>query len=126
MVIASVGRESTMQRTLSEDDDVIQTLAANGPNEPFHVGPLPGRTRCRKHLFDAHCLHLIDEVLPEDSIPIAQQILWRAVPRKGLPQLLDRPLSGRMCGHCKVHDSSALMRQHQKHIQDLKPDRWDR
>jgi hypothetical protein len=39
-------------------------------------------------LFDAQGLHLTDEVLPEDSIPIAQQILWRAVPQS-FPQLLD-------------------------------------
>src|SRR4029077_12238614 len=62
MVIASVGRESTMQRTLSEDDDVIQTLAANGPNEPFHVGPLPRRARRRQYLFDSHCPYLADKL----------------------------------------------------------------
>ena len=44
VIIESIRRESTMQRTLSEDDDVIQALTATGPNEPFHVGPLPGRS----------------------------------------------------------------------------------
>jgi hypothetical protein len=41
-------------------------------NEPFDIGPLPGRSRCGKHLFYAHGFYLIDEVLPEDAIPIAQ------------------------------------------------------
>src|SRR5947209_713904 len=113
MVIGNVRSESTMQRALSEDDDVIQTLAANRSNEPFNVGPMPRRSRRGKYLFDAHGLHLLDEVLPEDSIPIAQEIPWRAVPRKSLPPLLDRPLRGGMGGHREVHDSAALMRQHE-------------
>jgi hypothetical protein len=61
-------------------------------------------------------LHLFDEILPEESIPIAQQMAWRAVPRNGLPQLLDRPLRGRAGGHREVYDSSALVRQQEKYI----------
>jgi hypothetical protein len=72
VVVGNIRRESMIQRALSEDDDVIQAFAANGTNAPFHIGPLPGRSRRRKHLFNAHGLHLIDEVLPEDSITIAQ------------------------------------------------------
>ena len=52
MVIGSVRRQRAMQRAFAEDDDVIRTLAANGPNEPFDVGPLPRRSRGRQHLFD--------------------------------------------------------------------------
>jgi len=47
MVIGNVRSESTMQRALAEDDDVIQTLAANRSNEPFNVGPMPRRARSR-------------------------------------------------------------------------------
>jgi hypothetical protein len=36
-----------MQRAFAEDDDMIQALAANGPDEPFDVGPLPRRSRRR-------------------------------------------------------------------------------
>src|SRR5437870_3483221 len=110
VVIGNIRRESSTERAPSEHDDVIQTLAAKGTNEPFDIRPLPGRSRRRKHLFDAHRFYLIDEVLPEDSIPIAQKILGRAVPRKGFPQLLGGPLRGRMGGHRKMHDSSPLMR----------------
>ena len=72
MVIGNIRSESTTERALSEHDHVIQTLAAEGTNEPFDISPLPGRSRRRKQLFDAHSCYLIDEVLPEDSIPIAQ------------------------------------------------------
>jgi len=53
VVVGKIRRESTMHRALPEDNDVIQTFAANGANEPFDIGPLPGRSRRRKHLFDA-------------------------------------------------------------------------
>ena len=45
---------------------------------------------------------LIDEVLPEDPIAIPQQIDWRSVPRKCLPELLCDPLGGGMSGHVEV------------------------
>ena len=53
VVIGNIRRESTTERVLSEHDDVIQTLAANGTNESFDIGALAGRSRCGKHLFDA-------------------------------------------------------------------------
>src|SRR4051812_5423550 len=71
MIIGNIRRESSTERALSEHDHVIETLAANGTNEPFDIGSLPGRARCGKHLFNAHSVYLIHEVLPEDSIPIA-------------------------------------------------------
>src|SRR3982750_830724 len=72
VVIGNIRRESTTERALSKHDHVIETLAANGPNEAFDIGSLPGRSRCGKHFFNAHRFYLIHEVLPEDSIPIAQ------------------------------------------------------
>src|SRR5262249_50296905 len=47
MVISAVRRECSMQRVFAEYDDMIQALAANGPDEPFDVGPLPRRSRRR-------------------------------------------------------------------------------
>ena len=47
MVISAVRRECPMQRAFAEYDDMIQALAANGPDEPFDVGPLPRRSRRR-------------------------------------------------------------------------------
>ena len=50
VVIANIGGKRSVQRTLSEDDHVIQAFAANGSDQPFNVGPLPRRARCREHL----------------------------------------------------------------------------
>lgn len=71
MVVSKIARERSMQRAFAEGDDMIQTLAANRPNQPFDICPLPRRSRRREHLFDAHSLHLIDEGLPENLVAIA-------------------------------------------------------
>jgi len=44
MVIIAIGRERAMKRALAEDDDMIQTFAANGPNQTFGVSSLPWRS----------------------------------------------------------------------------------
>src|SRR3954451_21126510 len=85
VVIRNIRGEGTTERALSEDDDVIQTLAANGTNEPFDIGPLPGRSPCGKHLFDAHSFYLIDELLPEDSITDRAVDTGARCPRERLP-----------------------------------------
>jgi hypothetical protein len=37
MVISKIGRECSMQRAFTEDDDMIQAFAANRPDQPFDV-----------------------------------------------------------------------------------------
>ena len=41
VVIVKVGRQHALQVTLIEDDDVIETLAANRANDALDVGVLP-------------------------------------------------------------------------------------
>jgi hypothetical protein len=67
---------------------------------------------------------LVNEVLAENLVPITQQITRRTVPWKGLAKLLGRPLCSRMSRYAEVENASPIVRQHQKHVQDLEPDRW--
>src|ERR1035437_539224 len=92
MVVVNEALKVSIQAALAKYDHVIQALAANGPDHTFDIGVLPWRPRRRKHLFDAHGLHLVDEVLAEDPIPIPEQISRYSVPRKGLAHLLSSPL----------------------------------
>src|SRR3954449_5395389 len=102
---------------------MIQTLAANRANHTLDVGALPRRPWSRQYLLDSHRFHLIDEVLPEDSIPIAQEIPWRAVPRKRLPELVRGPFRGRMGCHAEVENASTVVCQDQEDVEDLETDR---
>ncbi len=59
VVILKVGRQHTAQVTLTEDDDVIEALAAHRANDALDVGVLPRRARCRNDLLDSHHLDAI-------------------------------------------------------------------
>src|SRR3954471_18191565 len=116
----------TRQTGLIQNDDMIQALAPDGADHALDVSALPGRARGGQHWFDAHGLHLLDELLAENPVPVAQQITWCRVPGKGLPELMSRPCGGRMRSHGKVQNATAIVGQHQEHIQDLKADRRHR
>src|SRR4051795_8271030 len=91
MIIFHEGSKVPVQASLVEDDHVIEALAANGSDHAFHVCALPRRPRRREHLLDAHRIHLLDEVVAEDSIAIPEQVPWRGVPWEGFAHLLRRP-----------------------------------
>ena len=70
MIVADEVLQVSVQTVIIEYDHVIQALAADGADHSFYIGTLPGRPRSRKHLLDAHGLHLVDEVRAEDPIAI--------------------------------------------------------
>ena len=104
-----------------EYDQVIQTLPSDAANQPFNMSPLPRGTWLCQHLLNAHSLHLIDELMAEGTVSIAQQMPRCGVPRERFAQLVSRPLGRRMCCDREVKDAPTFMRQHQEHIQNLKP-----
>src|SRR6516225_2454074 len=84
MVILHEVSEVASQAGFTEYDHVIQALPPKGADHPLDIGSLPGRPGCREHLWEAHRLHLLHQVRPEDPIPVAQQIARRGLPREGL------------------------------------------
>ena len=100
------------QGSLVENDHVIEALAANRPDDAFHVSALPRRSWRPKYLLRSQIGHLLAELASKDPIPITEQILRRLVERKGLPQLLRRPLCGRMGGHIEMDDPPSIVSQH--------------
>ena len=102
-----------------EHDHMVQALPPNGTNHPLDVRPLPRRARRGQHLADAQVSHLVSEVLAEDGVAIAQQVAREWVEGKGLPQLLSRPLRGRVRGHVAVENAPTVMGQNQKDVKNL-------
>src|SRR4051794_10490773 len=45
VIVARVGAQQIAQMRLAKDDDVVQTFAANGPNQSFGKTVLPRRAR---------------------------------------------------------------------------------
>src|SRR5260370_29091881 len=126
MIVVQEISKVSAKASFVEYDDVVQALAANRSDHPFHISTLPWRARRGQHLFDPHGVDLMREVMPKDPIAIPQQIARRGVPGKGFPQLLYSPFRCWTSGHGEVENPPAVVCQHQKHIQDLKPDRRHR
>ena len=122
MIVVHETWQVTVQAPFAEHDYVVEALAADGTDDPFHISSLPGGTRCRQHLFDPHGFDWIHDIFPEDPVAIAQQMTGCCIPRKGFPELLRGPLRGGMSGDSKVEDPASVVSQHQKHIQDLESD----
>jgi hypothetical protein len=51
--------------SLVQYDDVIQAVAPDAADHSFHVGILPGASRCCDYLFD---LHALDALLKSASV----------------------------------------------------------
>jgi hypothetical protein len=56
VVILKVLGQHMAQVTLIEDDDVIETFAADRADDALDIGILPWRSRCSDDLLDRHCL----------------------------------------------------------------------
>ena len=122
MIIRDERLHMPIQRGFVEDNQMVQTLTAEGADQAFYVCPLPRRSRGRKDFLDAHILELFREVGTEDPIAIPQQISWCSVPRKCVAELLCGPFRGGMGRDAEVEDPAALVSQHEEYVQDLKPD----
>src|SRR5215472_3748231 len=105
---------------------MVQALAPNRTNHPFHIGSLPGRARGRQHFFDVHVSHPFSEVPAKDAVAVAQQVARDMVKGEGFSQLLTRPLSGWMATHVEVKNAPTIMSQDQKHVEYLETDGGDR
>ncbi len=66
-----------------EHDHMIEALAPNGTNHPFHIGSLPRGSRRAQYFLNTHVSHLSSEVIAEDRIAVAQQVARELVKGKG-------------------------------------------
>jgi GAF domain-containing protein len=73
MIVIGERLKAPAQTIFVERDDVIETLTVYRSNPSFHVGALPGRPRSRQHFLGSHRLNLLDELMPEYAIAIAQE-----------------------------------------------------
>src|SRR3981189_1349111 len=94
MMVAAELLQVATQAGFAEDDHMVQALAADRTDDALDIRTLPWGAGRRQHLLDPYCLHLLNEVSPENAVTVAQQIPWCAVPWERLPQLVSGPLCG--------------------------------
>src|SRR5882724_1324500 len=92
MIIVEVLGQQSPQVSLVQDHHVVQTFAADTPDQPFDVGVLPRTSRGDDDLFDPHVPHPLPKRSTVDAVPITQEIPRGLVPWEGIDDLLCGPL----------------------------------
>ena len=103
---------------------MIEALAPNGTYHPLHVRSLPRRTRRGQHFVDAQVSQLFSEVIAEDRIAVPQQVARELVKGKCVPQLLSRPLGGRVGSHIAVQNPLLSLKWERGKAAGLPSDCW--
>ena len=92
----SVASQNPTQMPLAQDNEMVNALAADRPDQPFGEGVLPGRRRRNRLVSYAHGAQSTRDDGAKDAIPIADQIARSLVPRKRLCNLTRNPFRCRM------------------------------
>ncbi len=110
VVVGNVVLEDALKMRFSENDQVIDALASNRPDDSLSVRVLPGGSRSGDDLSYAHSLNSCMEVGSIDRIAVAEEIAGnQGVARKGLDHLLRRPLGTGMRSNVEVNDTPAVV-----------------
>src|SRR6202051_3315491 len=90
IVIGSVIPQNARQLRFVEHHQLIEAFAPDRADEALDVAVLPRRARRDRMIADPHCTNAMGVGWAEDTVAVANQMIWRFVPRKGVSQLPQR------------------------------------
>src|SRR5665647_464806 len=108
VVIACIGSQDPVQMCLTQDDEMIDTLAPDRSDQPFGKAILPRRGRCSRLVPDAHGAQSACDDGAIDVIPIADEVKRSLIPRECLSQLACDPFCRRICCDVDPDEVSAV------------------
>ena len=120
VVVLGVLAEQEPGVGLAKDDDVVEQFAPQGADDALTVRVLPGRTRGRDDLLDAHGRESRGDGVAVDAIPGAMEEARRGVEGEGLAELLARPRGSRVRGDRDVADAAAAVLEDDEAVEQLK------
>src|SRR3979411_3549014 len=97
VAIASIGSQDSAQMRLAQEDERVNTLAPDRPDQPFGKAILPRRGWGRRLVPDAHGAQSACDDGTIDAIPIADEVFWGIIPGKRLGHLTLNPIRCRVC-----------------------------
>jgi hypothetical protein len=118
VVVREVASQGAAQVPFAKNEDVIQTLAPDGADEPLREGVLPRALRRREDFSDPHALHALPEHVTVDRVAIAEEVRRGGVVREGVHDLLGGPGSCGMLGDIEVEDAPAVVGKHDEDEQN--------
>src|SRR5450631_1395603 len=124
VVIAGIGTQNPTQMRFAQDDEMIDTLAPDRSDQPFGKAILPRRGRRGGLVPNAHGAQSACDDGPIDTIPIANEVAWRLIPRESLGQLACDPFSCRVCCDVDPDEVSAIQPNDDEDIKQVEADGW--
>src|ERR1035437_121138 len=101
-IIVRIVFQNPTQMLLTQDNDVVQTLAPDRSDQPFGKAVLPRRGRCNWLVSDTHGTQSARDDCAVDLIPISDHIARSAIPRKSLGDLTDRKSTRLNSSHANI------------------------
>ena len=121
MIVREVAGQGAAQVSFAQDDDMIETLAADRADEPLRVGVLPRAGGRRQHFTNPHALQPLPERVTIDAVAIAEEVGRRGVVWEGVDDLLGGPGARGMFGHVEVEDAPAVVGEHDEDEENAEP-----
>src|SRR6267378_5111407 len=121
-VVFEIAVQHPAQPGLMEDDDVVQALPSNGPDQALRVGILPWGSRRSEDFPNAHPFRGLTELLSVNTIAVAQQTTRGVVPRECFRKLTGCPFCSGVRGRSEMNRTSAVMAENHEGEQELKRD----
>ena len=118
VIVRDVAGQDAAQVLFTKDEDVIETLAPEGADEPLRARVLPRAVRRGQDFTDSHALHALSEHVTVDRVSIAEEVGRGGVVREGVHDLLGRPGGGGMLGDIEVEDAPAVVGEHDEDEQN--------
>jgi len=122
VVIVSVLGQDPAQVRFAQDHDMIKAVSSDRADEPFDMSILPGRSRRRWSVADAHSSQTSHYGMAIGGVSVANEIARRLIPGKGFGDLLGDPLSCRIGGDVDPNQSASVVRYDHQAIEQPEAD----
>ena len=123
VIICKIQCQYSLQVDFVQHDHVVQAFAADGADDSFSVGILPGRSRRSGDFVGSHAFDAVLEIVAVDAVAIAKEKTWCLLVREGVDNLLGSPLGiGSRC-NVKVNDLPAIVPEHDENVEHAKRNR---
>jgi hypothetical protein len=119
VIVGEIGFEQTVQVSLVEHDDVIQTLAPHRTDQPFDVRGLPRRVRGDADFLQAQGLGTALELQAVNPIAVPEEVLRGRREGEGFPELLGGPRGRGALDDIEVEDSATLVGKDDEDVKNL-------
>ena len=111
------GTHNMTQMTLAEHDHMIEALVSDRADQTFDIAVLPRRSRRCRSVANAHRSNAARKCLAVDAVPVADEILWRALPTTCLADLPGDPFGSRVRSDAEPQDAPSIMSENQQPVE---------